>query len=49
MARIVPALSRAVATFEDDDDAQALVSDPVLKLAQLCLEAAHFLGIRLVA
>ena len=38
----------AVATFENDDDAQALVLDPVLELAQLRLETAHLLHIRFV-
>jgi hypothetical protein len=44
-----PSLSRAVAAFKDDDDAQALVLDPFLELAQLCLETAQLLHVRLVA
>ena len=37
------ALARGVAALEDDDDAQALVLDPLLELAQLGLELAQFL------
>ena len=37
------ALARGIAAFEDDDDAQALVLDPLLEMAQLGLELAKFL------
>ena len=41
------ALAGGVAALEDDDDAQALVLDPLLELAQLGLELAQFLLIGL--
>src|SRR5678815_388216 len=44
-----PALACAVATLENNDDAQALVFDPGLELAQLSLEAAHLLRVGFVA
>ena len=37
------AFARGVAALEDDDDAQALVLDPILEMAQLGLELAKFL------
>ena len=37
------ALAGAVAPFEDDDDAQALVLDPVLQVAQLDLQLLEVL------
>ena len=37
------ALAGGIAALEDDDDAQALVLDPFLQLAELALELAQFL------
>ena len=37
------AFARGVAALEDDDDAQPLVFDPLLEMAQLGLELAQFL------
>ena len=38
------ALARGVAAFEDDDDAQPLLLDPILEMTQLGLKLAKFLS-----